>query len=93
MPYAAKAKAQQFTRRKPLNKNKREIYIKEEDKILLFTKNLTSDKLNILYMKAFRVREVKKITIILKLSNIKIYFKFYVFLLKKVLLNTLKTKF
>ena len=56
-----------------LNKDKQNIYIKKEDKILLFTRNLTSDKLNILYVKVFRIKEIKEIIILLELSNIKIY--------------------
>ena len=70
-----------------LNKFKKNINIKKEDKVLLLTKNLMNDKLKILYIGVFKVKEVKGVTILLKLFNIKIYLRFYVLLLKKVLLD------
>ena len=47
--------------------------LKKENNMLLSTRNLTSDKLNILYMNTFRVKEVKRVTILLELLDIKIY--------------------
>ena len=63
--------------------------IKKEDKMLLFIKNLISDKLNTSYIDIFRVKEVKEVTILLKLLDIKIHSRFHVLLLKKVFSNTL----
>ena len=63
--------------------------IKKEDIMLLFIKNLINDKLDALYVDFFKVKEVKRITILLKLLDIKIYLRFYISLLKKVLSNTL----
>ena len=60
--------------------------------MLLFIKNLTNNKLNTLYIEAFKVREVKEVIAILELLDIKIYSKFYISLLKKVLLNILLAK-
>ena len=60
--------------------------------MLLSTKNLTNNKLNILYIKVLKVRKVKEVIVILELSNIRVYLRFYISLLKKVLSNTLKVK-
>ena len=70
-----------------LDKLKKNINIKEGNKVLLLIKNLIDDKLEILYIKVFKVKEVKGITILLKLLSIKIYLRFHVSLLKKVFLN------
>ena len=58
--------------------------------MLLFKRNLINNKLNILYIRAFKIKEIREVTILLKLSNIKIYSRFYIFLLKKVLYDILK---
>ena len=55
--------------------------------MFLFIKNLIDNKLNKLYIEVFKVKEVKSVTTLLKLLNIKIFLKFYVSLLKKVLLK------
>ena len=60
--------------------------------MLLFIRNLINDKLNTLYINIFRVKEVREVTILLKLSNIKIYLRFYILLLKKISFNILLTK-
>ena len=51
-----------------------------------------NDKLNTLYIEVFRVKEIKSVIVLLELSNIKIYSRFHVFLLKKASLNILKAK-
>ena len=71
-----------------LNKRKKEIDIRKEDKVLLLIKNLINDKLEILYIKVFKVKKVREVIVLLELLNIKIYLRFYVLLLKKVLLDT-----
>ena len=70
-----------------LNKLKKDVDIKEDNKVLLLIKNLTNDKLEILYIKVFKVKEVREITILLKLLSTKTYLRFHVSLLKKVPLN------
>ena len=47
-----------------------------------------NDKLEILYIKVFKVKEVKGVTALLEPLNIKTYLRFYVSLLKKVPLDT-----
>ena len=71
-----------------LNKLKKDIDIRERNKILLLIKNFTNDKLKILYIKVFKVKEVKGVTILLKLLNTKTYLRFHVSLLKKAPLDT-----
>lgn len=66
-----------------LNKNKINVYIKKENKILLFTKNLINDKLNILFIEIFKIKKVKDVIILFKLLNTKIFLRFYIFLFKK----------
>ena len=61
--------------------------IKKGNKVLLLTKNLINDKLEILYIKVFKVKEVRGVTILLELLNTKTYLRFYISLLKKVPLN------
>ena len=70
-----------------LNKISKKIDIKEEDKVLLSTKNLINNKLDILYIETFRGKDVKNITTLLKLSNIRIYLRVYISLLKKTSLS------
>ena len=62
--------------------------IKKEDRVLLLIKNLINNKINKLYIKIFKIKEVKSVIALLKLLNIKIFLKFHVSLFKKVLLNT-----
>ena len=61
--------------------------IKEGNKVLLLIKNLTNNKLEILYIRVFKVKEIREIIILLKLLSIKTYLRFYVSLLKKVSLD------
>ena len=70
-----------------LNKTKEDVNIKKSDKVQLLTKNLIDDKLEILYIKVFKIKEVRGVIVLLKLLNIKIYLRFYVSLLKKILLD------
>ena len=63
--------------------------IKKGDKMLLFIKNLMNDKLNNLYIEAFRVENVRDVTTLLTLSNIKKISRFYMFMLKKTSSSTL----
>ena len=71
-----------------LDKLKKEINIKKIDKVWLLIKNLINNKLEILYIRVFKVKEVKEVIALLKLLNIKIYLTFYISLLKKVPSNT-----
>ena len=43
-----------------------------------------------LYIELFKIKEVREVTILLKLLNTKIYLKFYISLLKKISLNIKK---
>ena len=63
------------------------MFIKKEDKVFLFIKNLINNKLNKLYIKAFRIKEVKSVIALLKLLDIKIFLRFYISLFKKVSLE------
>ena len=56
-----------------LNKSKQKVKLKKENNVLLSTRNLISDKLNISYISAFRIKEVKRITVLLELLDTKIY--------------------
>ena len=71
--------------KKRLNKEKTNVNIKKKDKVLLLIKNFINDKLNNFYVKAFLIKEIKKVMTLLALLNMKIFLKFYTFLLKKVL--------
>ena len=55
--------------------------------MLLFIKNLINDELDKLYIEVFKVKEVKEVTALLKLLNIKIFLRFYISLFKKVSLE------
>ena len=57
--------------------------IKPRDKAFLSTKNLTDDELNTLYIVAFKIINVKNITVKLFLPDTKIFPKFHAFLIKK----------
>ena len=70
-----------------LNIIKKNVTIKNKNKVLLSIKNLINDKLEILYIKVFKIKEVKGVITLLKLLNMKIYLRFYVSLLKKVSLD------
>ena len=54
--------------------------------MFLFIKNLIKNKFNISFIEIFKI---KKIIILFKLLNIKIFFKLYIFFFKKILFNTL----
>ena len=71
--------------KKRLNKEKNDVRIKKGDKILLFIKNLTNDKLNNFYIKAFRIKNVKSVIALLTLLNTKTFLRFHTFMLKKAL--------
>lgn len=58
--------------------------IKLNNRILFLIKNLTNRKLDQSYIGIFKVEKVLGIVIILKLSNLSIFPKFYIKLLKKV---------
>ena len=70
--------------KKRLNTKKNPVTIKPGDKALLFTKNLTNDKLDTPYIGAFKMVNVKNITVELSLPDTKIFPKFYASLIKKV---------
>ena len=57
--------------------------IQKGDKVLLSTKNLIERKLDRLYIGAFKVQDIKGITVYLKLPIIGIFPKFHVSLLKR----------
>ena len=60
--------------------------------MFLFTKNLTKNKLNTLFIEIFKIKKIKNITILLKLSNIKMFSKFHISLFKKISQKILITK-
>ena len=57
--------------------------------MFLFIKNLLKNKFDTSFIKIFKIKKIKNITILFKLLNIKIFFKFYILFLKKALLNIL----
>ena len=69
--------------KKRLNAKKNPVTIKPGDKTLLSTKNLTDDKLDTPYIKAFRIVNVKNTTVELFLPDTRIFPKFHAFLIKK----------
>ena len=69
--------------KKRLDTKKNPVTIKPGDKTLLSTKNLTDDKLNTLYIGAFKILNVKNTTVELSLPNTKIFPKFHASLIKK----------
>ena len=69
--------------KKRLNKEKNNVNIKKNNKILLFTKNLINNKLNNLYVKTFMIKNIKNVTVLLTLSDIKTFLKFYTLMLKR----------
>ena len=71
-----------------LNKKKDDVRIEKSDKVLLFTRNLTSDKLNNSYVKAFKIENVKNVTTLLTLLNTKTFSKFHTSMLKKTSQST-----
>ena len=70
--------------KKRLNKIKNNVKKKKKDKILLFIKNLTNDKLNNFYIKTFKIKDIRDIITLLTLLNIKIFSRFYISIFKKV---------
>ena len=74
--------------KKRLNTKRNPVTIKPGDKALLFTKNLTDDKLNTPYIGAFKMVNVKNITVELSLPDTKIFPKFHASLIKKTLPDT-----
>ena len=66
-----------------LNAKKNPITIKPGDKAFLSTKNLTNDKLDTPYIRAFKIVNVKNTTVELSLPDTRIFPKFYAFLIKK----------
>ena len=61
--------------------------------VLLLTKNLTNKKLNRLYIGVFEIKKVSGVVIILKLLDIGIFLKFYIGLIKKVLIRVPLVKY
>ena len=61
--------------------------MKNSNKVILLIKNLVNDKFEILYIKVFKIKEVKGVITLLELFNTKIYLRFYVSLLKKSILK------
>ena len=64
------------------------VTIKPGDKAFLFTKNLTNDKLDTPYIKAFKIIKVKNTTVELFLPDTRTFPKYYVSLIKKTLPDT-----
>ena len=52
--------------------------------MLVYTGNITNDKLNTLYAGLYEIIKIKGTIVYLALPSIKIYLKFYVSLIKKV---------
>ena len=75
-------KARQKVKEK-LNAKKNPVTIKPGNKALLSTKNLTNDKLDTPYIRAFKIVNVKNTTIELSLPDTRIFPKFHAFLIKK----------
>lgn len=67
-----------------MNKKRSLIIIKEDNRILLNIKNLINNKLKRSYIKLFKVFRIRDIIVKLRLLNIKIFFKFYILIIKKV---------
>ena len=67
-----------------MNTKKNLVTIKPGDKTFLFTRNLTNDKLNTPYIGAFKMVNVKNITVELFLPDTKFFPKFHAFLIKKI---------
>ena len=59
--------------------------IKLKNKVLLNIRYLINNKFDKSYIKAFKIKSVKEVTALLSLSNIKTFFKFYVFMFQKAL--------
>ena len=66
-----------------LNAKRNPVTIKPGDKALLSTKNLTNDKLDTPYIRAFKIVNVKNTTVELSLPDTRIFPKFHAFLIKK----------
>ena len=71
-----------------LDAKKNPVTIKPGDKTFLSTKNLTDDKLDTPYIKAFRIVGVKNTTVELSLPDTRIFPKFHASLIKKAPPNT-----
>ena len=56
--------------------------------MFLFIKNLIKNKFNTSFIEIFKIKKIKNITILFKLLNIKMFFKFHVLCFKKMLTNT-----
>ena len=89
-----RAKLKQVKKRmkQRVNVKRKDHDIRDDDKMLLSTKNLTNRKLNKSFIETFQVEKIKDTTTTLKLSNTKVFSKFHVKLLKKALERTLLTK-
>ena len=75
-----------------INTKRKDHDIQDDDKMLLSTKNLIDKKLNKSFIETFQIEKIKDITTMLKLSNTKVFSKFHVRLLKKVLERISLTK-
>ena len=71
-----------------IDRKRMEVTVKEEDRALLSTRNLTNNKLKTSYIEVFKVRKVTSITVELALSKTKTYLRFHASLIKKALLET-----
>ena len=78
--------------KKRANIKRRNYEIQQDDKILLSTRNLTNKKLDKSFIETFQIEKIKETIATLRLSNTKIFLKFHVELLKKVLASTSLTK-
>ena len=54
-----------------------------------FIKNLIKDKFNTSFIKIFKIKNIKNITILFELSNINFFSKFYILFFKKILFDIL----
>ena len=66
-----------------LDAKRNPVTIKPGDKVLLSTKNLTNDKLDTPYIRAFKIVNVKNTTVELSLPDTRIFPKFHASLIKK----------
>ena len=71
-----------------IDRNRREVTIRENDLVLLSTKNLIEDKLESPYVGVFKVKKVTGTTVELGLPGTKTFPKFHASLVKKALPGT-----
>ena len=71
--------------KKKLNKIKNNVKIKKKNKMLLLTKFFINNKLNNFYVETFKIENVRDVTTLLILLNIKTFSKFHISIFKKTL--------